>query len=141
MSAGAPIKSVQATGAVKKQLEDAAVRFFTTLNRAFVTGDETPLRGLITPACACVKTLENLRESTAYGDKIHSEYKIIGVSAHDVVGDTAGVTLSYNIPVNTIEDKAGKIVKRFPPVVDGIKEITLRRMGGKWLIASIVTYK
>jgi hypothetical protein len=111
------------------------------MNTAYATGDDVPPRALITNTCTCVKVLDNLKLSTAYGDKIHSSYEIIGVSAHDLSGDLAGVTVSYNIPVNTIEDRTGATVKRFPPVKNAIKELTLRRVGSEWLIANVVTYK
>lgn len=129
-----------ATGITKKQLEAAATNYYVTMNRAYATLDDKLPEPLSVPACSCRGPLDNIREAASRKYKINLVYKILGVSAHSATGDKGGVTLSYSLLENTVEDETGKIVERYPLVKDGIKEISFVHENDRWLLTNIVTY-
>jgi hypothetical protein len=131
---------VPATGITKRELEAAATNYYMTMNRAYATLDDKLPLPLSVPACSCRGPLANIREAASRKYKINLVYQIIGVSAHSAAGGKGGVTLSYNLRENTVEDQTGKVVERYPLVRDGIKEMSFINQNGKWLVTNIITY-
>lgn len=95
---------------------------------------------LTTTSCPCNNVQAGIRQFLAEGSKVEIDYRVLDVSAHDVSNGRAFVTLIYDLPPNQVTLATGK-VEKYPAVNRGIKEMSFRLQGGKWLVSEIVTSK
>ena len=124
-----------------KAAEAAVLNYFAALNKAVTTMDSANARRLITRNCSCNETLDSIDATRRLGNRIKSAYETIGAVAHDVTATRVEVTYSYNINQNLIVDAKGGVVKKYPTVASGFKELTVVKQGDRWVIDELVTIK
>ncbi|MEO6712566.1 MAG: hypothetical protein ABIM89_03950 [Mycobacteriales bacterium] len=138
-----PGEAPEATGDLAGELKAAAGNYYAALNRAYATGDDLPVRALITPTCLCVNSLNAIRGTREEGRKFQIQYEISSLRAYDLTkikAGTGGVKLLYSIAKNTLTDKDGKVLENYNPVNNGIKDLTFERQAsGRWLLAEVFT--
>jgi len=126
------------TADLSAQVEAAARAYYAYLEHAGRTGDVSPLRAVVDPACECFQQVAAVERETAAGRHLTTHYVVDAVQAHDVTATTGYATVTLTYAASTVVDANGRVVRTLRGETRAGRDLQFRKEGSAWLLTRLV---
>ena len=120
------------------QVEAAARAYYAFLEHAGKTGDVSPLRVVVDPACECFQQVAAIEREAAAGRHFTTHYAVDAVQAHDVTATTGYATVTLTYAASPVVDANGRVVRTLRGETRAGRDLQFRKEGSAWLLTRLV---